>query len=99
MYCPFICMISDTCSIQIFELYKMECISLRYLLCGARNEILYMLFSPSSVGCHDGCLNGRRYFNAEKNCGMFVPLQEVLAVLQRKVSNHGNHGTALVALH
>ncbi|XP_062613971.1 uncharacterized protein LOC134275715 isoform X2 [Saccostrea cucullata] len=37
------------------------------------------------VGKHDGILNGRRYFSCPKDHGIFIPLQEILCKVGKKV--------------
>lgn len=37
------------------------------------------------VGNHDGVLNGKRYFNCPKDHGTFIPLQEIMCKVGKKV--------------
>ncbi|XP_074654962.1 uncharacterized protein LOC141908707 [Tubulanus polymorphus] len=38
------------------------------------------------VGRHDGCLDGKRYFQCKKEYGVFLTLQDVVCIISKKVS-------------
>jgi len=44
-----------------------------------------MFVFHNAEGRHDGYLCGRRYFFCQQNHGLFLPLQDVLCVVNRKV--------------
>ena len=46
---------------------------------------VYMTCTVIVVGKHDGVLNGKRYFNCPQNHGTFVPLQEIICKVGKKV--------------
>ncbi|XP_048776321.1 uncharacterized protein LOC125680665 [Ostrea edulis] len=52
----------------------------------AQPNLLYTgLELDSPVGKHDGVLSGKRYFNCPKDHGIFIPLQEIICKVGKKV--------------
>ena len=48
-------------------------------------NIIFYLYDLA--GKHDGYLFGKRYFFAPQNCGMFLRLQDVVCVINKKVGS------------
>ncbi|OWF51292.1 uncharacterized protein LOC110449383 [Mizuhopecten yessoensis] len=53
---------------------------------GHPNMLFVGLELDSPGGQHDGCIGGKRYFYCKKNHGVFVPLQEILCKVSKKIS-------------
>ncbi|XP_061164316.1 uncharacterized protein LOC133173342 [Saccostrea echinata] len=52
---------------------------------GQSNLLFAGLELDSPVGRHDGVLNGKRYFSCPKDHGIFIPLQEIICKVGKKV--------------
>ncbi|XP_033728058.1 uncharacterized protein LOC117317365 [Pecten maximus] len=53
---------------------------------GHPNMLFVGLELDSPGGQHDGYISGKRYFFCKKNHGIFVPLQEILCKVSKKIS-------------
>ncbi|XP_060076178.1 uncharacterized protein LOC132555835 [Ylistrum balloti] len=53
---------------------------------GHPNMLFVGLELDSPGGQHDGYISGKRYFYCKKNHGVFVPLQEILCKVNKKIS-------------
>ncbi|XP_077997607.1 uncharacterized protein LOC144450770 [Glandiceps talaboti] len=53
---------------------------------GSTHIIYVGLQLDSPVGRHDGFLNGKRYFWCHRNHGVFLPMQDVICVINKKLS-------------
>ncbi|KAK3082826.1 hypothetical protein FSP39_006492 [Pinctada imbricata] len=52
----------------------------------SQSHMVYVgLELDNQTGTHDGCVHGKRYFSCNDNHGIFVPLQEVMCKVTRKV--------------
>ncbi|XP_077869196.1 uncharacterized protein LOC144360308 [Saccoglossus kowalevskii] len=52
---------------------------------GTTHVVYVGLQLDAPVGRHDGFLNGKRYFWCHRNHGVFLPMQDIICVLNKKV--------------